>query len=255
MAVAAPVDHRLHRAAVVGHQLVQGPRQPMGDLELSGPRAAQHDQQGRAGRAEADAGRRGVRLHLALLYGLGHADRRDHLRLHDGLLAGAARQVVRRDHQGVRVFADHHLGDARDRHAHPPLRHRRDARSRIRGNRRALSVLRHAARLARRRAHRLRHRLERAVRQPAEDHRRTARPLADPDGCCQLIRRRDGQDDRRAVDRRRLDRHQLVRPRRHDPALRVLALDRARLSRRRAGDAAGLRVHRNDRDPMNSPAR
>ena len=42
---------------------------------------------------------------------------------------------------------------------------------------------------------------------------------------------------------------ELVRPRRHDPALRVLALDRARLSGRRARDAAGLRVHRNDRDP------
>ena len=43
----------------------------------------------------------------------------------------------------------------------------------------------------------------------------------------QLVRRRHGQDDRRAIDRRRLDRDQLVRPRRHDPALRVLALDRA----------------------------
>ena len=42
--------------------------------------------------AEADAGRRGVRVHLALLYRLRHADRRDHLRLPDGLLAGAARR-------------------------------------------------------------------------------------------------------------------------------------------------------------------
>ena len=40
--------------------------------------------------------------------------------------------------------------------------------------------------------------------------------------------RRHGQDDRRAIDRRRLDRDQVVRPRRLDPALRVLPLLRAR---------------------------
>ena len=55
----------------------------------------------------------------------------------------------------------------------------------------------------------------------------------------QLFRRRHGQDDRRAIDRRRRD--QLVRPRRLDPALRLPAFDRAGLPRRRAGDAAGLR--------------
>ena len=82
---------------------------------------------------------------------------------------------------------------------------------RLRGNRRALSLLRHAARLVGRRAHRIGHRLEHPVRQSAEDHVRTARPLADPDGRGELVRRRDGQDDRCAVDRRRLDRHQLVR--------------------------------------------
>ena len=58
---ADPVDHRLHRAADLGHQPVQEQRQSVGDLELPGPRAAQHDQQGRAGRRQADAGRRGVR--------------------------------------------------------------------------------------------------------------------------------------------------------------------------------------------------
>jgi L-lactate permease len=95
--------------------------------------------------------------------------------------------------------------------------------------RRAVPVLRHAARMAGRRAHGLGHRVERALRRPAEDHLRAARPLAGPDGCRELLGRRDGQDDRRAVDRRRLDRDQLVRPRRLDPALRLLALDRARL--------------------------
>jgi lactate permease len=90
------------------------------------------------------------------------------------------------------------------------------------GDRRALSLLRHAARLAGRGADRIGYRLQRAVRQSAEDHLRAARPVADPDGRRQLLRRRDGQDDRRAVDRRRLHRDQLVRPRRLDPALRVL---------------------------------
>ena len=69
---------------------------------------------------------------------------------------------------------------------------------------------------------------------------RAARPVADPDGRRQLVRRRDGQDDRRAVDRRRLHRHQLVRTRRHDPALRVQAFDRAGVSGRPFRDAAGL---------------
>ena len=53
--VAAALDHRLRHPAAVGHQLVQGPRQSVGDLELSGSRSAQHDQQGRADRGEADA--------------------------------------------------------------------------------------------------------------------------------------------------------------------------------------------------------
>ena len=64
-----------------------------------------------------------------------------------------------------------------------------------------------------------------------------ARPVADPDGRRQLLRRRHGQDDRRAVDRRRLDRDQLVRPRGLDPALRVLAFDRAGLPGRHPGHA------------------
>ena len=59
-----------------------------------------------------------------------------------------------------------------------------------------------------RRADRLGHRLQRAVRRTAADHRRAARPFADPDGGGQFVRRRHGQDDRRAVDRRGLDRDQ-----------------------------------------------
>ena len=146
--VAAALDHRLHHPAAVGHQLVQGPGQPVGDLELRGSGTRQDDQQGRADRRQADAGGRRVRLHLAVLHRLGHADRRDHLRPADGLLARRPRRRLRPDHQGLRLFAHHHLGDAGDRHVDPAVRHRRDAGPRLRRDRRALSLLRHAARLA-----------------------------------------------------------------------------------------------------------
>ena len=71
-------------------------------LELSGSRTAQDDQQGAAGGGKADAGRRGVRIHLSVLHRLGHADRRDHLRLPDGPLAGQADRRIRPHHQAVR---------------------------------------------------------------------------------------------------------------------------------------------------------
>ena len=63
------------------------------------------------------------------------------------------------------LLADHDLGDAGDRHADPLLRRRRHARPRLRRHGRALSLLRHAARLAGRRADRIGHGVERAVRQ------------------------------------------------------------------------------------------
>ena len=54
---------------------------------------------------------------------------------------------------------------------------------------------------------------ERAVRWPAEDHRRAARHQSRVDGGGQQLRRRNGQDDRRAEHRRRLDRDAMVRAR------------------------------------------
>ena len=60
-------------------------------------------------------------------------------------------------------------------------------------------------RLARRGAHRLGHVVERALRRPAEGHGRAARAQSGADGGRQQLRRRHGQDDRRAIDRRRLD--------------------------------------------------
>ena len=79
---------------------------------------------------------------------------------------------------------------------------------------RALSVLRHDARLARRRADRIRHVVERAVRQPAAHHGRAARAEPGPDGRREQLGRRDGQDDRRAEHRRRQHRDTVVRARR-----------------------------------------
>ena len=85
-----------------------------------------------------------------------------------------AGRSLRRARSGLRLLADHHLGDAGDRHADPLLGLDATLGLAFAGTGRALPVLRHAARLARRRADRLGHRVERAVRQPAEDHRRSS---------------------------------------------------------------------------------
>ena len=114
---AAAVDHPLRHPADLGHRLVQGGGQSDLHLELSGARTAQHDQQGRAGGADADQGRRGLRLHLSVVHRHRHVDRRDHRRLHHGAVAGQDHLRIRPHHQIVRVFADHDLGDAGDRHA------------------------------------------------------------------------------------------------------------------------------------------
>ena len=66
--------------------------------------------------------------------------------------------------------------------------------------RRPVPVLRRLPGLAGRVPDRLRHGLQRAVRQPAAHHGAAAAPERDPDRGHQLHRRRDGQDDRRAVD-------------------------------------------------------
>ena len=99
-----------------------------------------------------------------------------------GFSPGAPGQGLRRDDLGAALLADHHRRHAGDRHAHPLLRHRRHARPGLRPRGLPLSVLRHPARLAGRGADRIGHRVERAVRRPAEDHRRAAGPVAHPDG-------------------------------------------------------------------------
>ena len=90
LVLADALDHRLRDPAAVGHQLHQGDPERLRDLELPGPRPAQHDQQGRPGGAGTDQGSRGILLHLAVLHRLRHADLGDHLRPADGLLAGQA---------------------------------------------------------------------------------------------------------------------------------------------------------------------
>ena len=105
MAAAKPIDKTPLTQASCGRALLpwiivcivmliwgNGSVQDLGELdlhlELPGSRTAQHDQQGAAGGGEADAGRRGVRLHLSVVHRHGHADRRDHCRLPGGLFAG-----------------------------------------------------------------------------------------------------------------------------------------------------------------------
>ena len=56
-----------------------------------------------------------------------------------------------------------------------------------------------------------RYRVQHPVRQPTKDHVATVGSVAHPDGGCQLVGRRHGQDDRRTINRRCIDRHQLVR--------------------------------------------
>jgi lactate permease len=75
----------------------------------------------------------------------------------------------------------------------------------------AVPLLWDTAWMARCRADRLGYRLECAVWGTAEDHCRAARPAADFNGGSQLLGRRDGQNDRRPIDRRGFDRNQLVR--------------------------------------------
>jgi hypothetical protein len=84
-------------------------------------------------------------------------------------------------------------------------------------------------------------RFERALRQPAEGDRGAARPESDPDGRGQHHRRRDGQDDRRAIDRRGELRHASAGTRGGDLQGRLLAQHRAGLARRPDRDGVRLR--------------
>jgi L-lactate permease len=115
------VDHRVRYPFGLGYRSVQGVRQSGDDLDLSGSESPRIDQQGGAGRDQADTGRRGICIYVAFLYGLRHADCRHYLGVVLGVFASAAGEVLRRDHQGVRLFAGHDLGDVGDRNAHAAL--------------------------------------------------------------------------------------------------------------------------------------
>ena len=66
---------------------------PIFTWNYRGSRTAQHDQQGCAGGADADQGRRGVRVHLSVVHRHRHADCRDHRGLHHGPVAGQDRHA------------------------------------------------------------------------------------------------------------------------------------------------------------------
>ena len=126
---------------------------------------------------------------------------------HRRLRCGTRHSVIRRfagiknlpPVQGDRVANDaiaagHQLyGRARVRNA--ILRHGYHHGPESDGHRKALSVLRHAARLARRGINRHRRGIERPLRQPAKGHGTTVGPESHPDGSCEFDWRRDGQDD------------------------------------------------------------
>ena len=87
----AAVDHRLRRDADLGQRL-RSRRWANSIFDLEVPVPELHNLINKVPPvvAEADARGRGVRLHLSVLHRHRHADRRDHLRLPDGLLAGEA---------------------------------------------------------------------------------------------------------------------------------------------------------------------
>ena len=163
------------------------------------------------------------------------------------IFSGSDGKSVWRNDTHPTLFADHDFGDARHWDPDAVLGHRRDARTCFRRRRRAVPLLRDFAWMVRCRADRLGYRLERALRGTAEDHCRAARPVPNFNGRGQLLRRRDGQNDRRAIDRRGFDCDQLVRARRLDPPLCVFSFDRARQPGRTAGHVPGLCIPRHDR--------
>ena len=129
-----------------------------------------------------------------------------------------------RDVRPPRRVARHDRRDARAGVRHAVLRHRRHARPGAHAHRLALSLLRAAARLARRRAHRVGHVEQRDVRQPPAGHGRAARPRSAPHLHGQQHRRRDGKDDRRAEHRRVGDGDGCAAWRGSDPAAGLSAL-------------------------------
>ena len=122
------------------------------------------------------------------------------------------------------------------------LRSRRDHGPGVCADRRAVSAVRNDARVAGCCTDRIRYLVERAVREPAANHGRAAWTEPDADGGGEQFGRRDGQNDRRTVDRRRKYGHALVRTRGHDSAIRVLPQRRARGAGGPAGHAAGVRA-------------
>ncbi|SCU77040.1 hypothetical protein CNECB9_3560008 [Cupriavidus necator] len=209
-------------------------------VEIPDPGAGQGHRQGTAGRAQGSHRRRGLQLQRAVDGRHRHLCLGHRRRPADGLLGAAPAQGVLANDQAGALLAPDHLRDVRRRLPDPLLGPGCHAGPGLRPHRRVLSAVRHHAGLAGRGADRFGHGLERAVRRPAEDHGGAAGPVAGADGLGQQLGRRDGQDDRCAVHRGGLDRHQVVRPRGRHPALRVRPLDRAGDPGGPVRDAAGL---------------
>ena len=133
----------------------------------------------------------------------GHLHCRRHRRPARGTVAGQNPARIRKHRRADDAGANGHqlhgrpgLLDALRRDGHRP-------RLEFDRHRLAVSVLRHAARLVGRRLDRHGRRIECIVRQPPESDRRAIGLESDPDGGGQYDGRRDGQDDRRPIHRRR----------------------------------------------------
>ena len=84
------------------------------------------------------------------------------------------------------------------------------------------------------------HLVQRPVREPPDDLGRAAGSESGAHGRGQQLGRRHGQDDRRPEHRRRLDGHEMVRPRGGDPPLRLPPQPGPGLARGLIGDPAGV---------------
>ena len=126
------------------------------------------------------------------------------------------------------LFADHNRLHDGHRVRHALRGHRCNIGIGAREHGARVSVLRNSNRLARRRADRVGHVLERVIRWITAHHRRTAWHKSGPNGGGEQLRRGDGQDDRRTIHSRRVDRNQVVRPRRINSAFRFFPLCRPR---------------------------
>ena len=151
-------------------------------------------------------------LELALGDRIGNSACRDHCRRRDGGHVSEDDANLRQDAEALPLLAAYDRRHAGARLYHQRWRAGFHAGLGLRACGVVLSVLWDDAGVAGRGTDRLRHVVERPLRQPAEDLRRTTRLVTGVDGFGEQLGWRDGQDDRRAEHRRRVDCDAVVWP-------------------------------------------